>query len=77
MYGQPRKLPAPPSAVTAITSISKHPSSPLFGYNMQLALLFVVLLFSFVSAYFGLFKTAALGNGKEKFANLSIVNGIF
>jgi hypothetical protein len=74
MYGEPRKLPTPPRATTATTSISKHPSSPLFGHNMQLALLFFVLLFSFLSAYFGLFKMAASGSGKEKVANLSMVN---
>jgi hypothetical protein len=42
---------------------------------MQLALLFVVLVLSFVSAYFGLL-TAASGSGKEKFANLSMINAI-
>jgi len=76
MYGQPKKLPAPPSTATATTSISKHPFSPLFGKNTQLSLFFVVLLFSFFSAYFGLFKIAAAESGKEKFANLSIVNAI-
>jgi hypothetical protein len=75
MYGQPRKRPASPSTVNAIISIPKHPSSPLFGHNMQLTLLFVVLVFSFVSAYFGLL-TAASGGGKEKFANLSMINAI-
>jgi hypothetical protein len=72
MYGEPRKLPTPPSATTATALISK--SSPLFGHNMQLALLFFVLLFSFLSVYFGLFKMAASASGKEKFANLSMVN---
>jgi hypothetical protein len=77
MYGQPRKLPAPSSAVTTTTSISKHSSSPLFGHNMQLAFLFFVLLFSFLSAYFGLFKMAASGSVKEEIANLSMVDAIF
>ena len=68
-------VPASPGAVNAIILISKHPSSPLFGHYMQLALFFVVLVFSFVSAYFGLL-TAASGGGKEKFANLSMINAI-
>jgi hypothetical protein len=65
-----------PIAVTAVTSISKHPSSSMLSHGMQLALLLAVLLFAFVSAYFGLFNEVSSGSGKEKFANFSMVNGI-
>jgi hypothetical protein len=44
---------------------------------MQLAFLSFVLLFSFLSAYFGLFKMAVPGSEKEKIANLSMVDAIF
>ena len=72
MYGEPRKLPGPPVTTTRTTSIVEHPSScPLLGYNRQLSFLFFVLLFTFLSAYCGLFKMADSGSDKEKFANFS------
>jgi hypothetical protein len=76
MYGQPRRLPVHPSAVPATASMSNHALTPLFGHKMQLALLFLVLLFSLVSAHFGLFMTATSESGKENFANISMVNPI-
>jgi hypothetical protein len=77
MYGQPRKLCASPDVIIPTTSPSKHPSSPQFSHNMQLGLLVLVLLVSFLSAYFRLFNMEASASEDVKLVNISKIDPIF
>ena len=64
--------------ILSLLPCQKQPSkSLLFEYNLQLALMFFVLLVSFLSTYFGLVGLAVPGIGTEKVANISMVDAIF